>query len=117
MRVDTKFLAKKAEMAADTINIAICFDENLVHAAIVLVSSIRKNAKINRPVNIYAVTTVNIKKIDLELFLEPKTATNVKLIFKYVDNIFKYFPCRDYISNATYLRFLIPDILLDINKI
>ena len=115
MRVDTKFLAKKAEMAADTINIAICFDENLVHAAIVLVSSIRKNAKSNRSVNIYAVTTV--KKIDLALFLEPKAATNVKLIFKYVDNVFKYFPCRDYISNATYLRFLIPDILLDVNKI
>ncbi len=113
MRVDTKFLAKKAELADDTINIAICFDENLVHAAIVLISSIRKNAKSNRPVNIYAVTTV--KKIDLALF--PKAETNVKLIFKYVDNIFKYFPCRDYISNATYLRFLIPDILLDINKI
>lgn len=97
------------------ISIGICFDHNVLSAAAVLLKSIMRNRNHSRTVNVYAVTTSLEPNFKAEF--ERVDGENFKVEIVAAENLNDKLPERDYITRAAYLRFMLPDLLQDVNKL
>ncbi len=97
------------------INIAICLDARMLDAAIVLAASIKAHARPERPVRVYALT--DFVAADLATLAAKMNNPRFELVPLACTNVHANFPIRDHITAGTYLRFLLPDLLPDVDKI
>ena len=98
-----------------TINVAICLDRRMLVAAFVLLASIKAHAEPGRPVRVFALT--DFEAADLETLATAMAAPAFELVPLACANVHGHFPIRDHITAGTYLRFLLPDLLPQIDKI
>jgi lipopolysaccharide biosynthesis glycosyltransferase len=94
-------------------HVCTCFDQQNADAALVMLSSAIKNKRSGTILHLHAVTTCDGDKEFKSL-----EAPGVCVSFYHVENLFSGWKGNDYISPATYLRFMIQDILpKDINRV
>ena len=98
-----------------TINVAICLDRRMLVAAFVLLASIKAHAEPGRPVRVFALT--DFEAADLETLAAAMAGPAFELVPLACANVHGHFPIRDHITAGTYLRFLLPDLLPQIDKI
>lgn len=97
------------------INVAICLDARMLDAAIVLAASIKAHARAARPVRVYALT--DFTSPDLAEVAAKMNDQTFELIPTPCTNVHGHFPIRDHITAGTYLRFLLPELLPDVDRI
>ena len=97
------------------INVAICLDARMLDAAIVLAASIKAHARPQRPVRLYALT--DFQTADLDDLARGMNDASFELVPLACTNVHGHFPIRDHITAGTYLRFLLPELLPDVDKI
>ncbi len=97
------------------INVAICLDERMLDAAIVFAASVKAHARAERPVRVYALT--DFTSPDLAALAGAMNDARFELVPIACTNVHGNFPIRDHITAGTYLRFLLPDLLPDVDKI
>ena len=116
-RVGTAFNRRVEGMGdtAERINVAICLDVRMLDAACVMVASVKSHASAARPVRVYALTDFAAPEL-ADLAAEMNDAS-FELVPLAVTNVHGHFPIRDHISAATYLRFLLPELLPDVDRI
>ena len=108
-------LIEKEVEVRDPISIGICFDNNVLTAVTVLIESIKRNRTHDRHINIYLVTTYIGD--ELNMTLQRNVDDKFKVTIISVNNKFDTFPHRDYITNGTYLRLMLPELLQDVRKV
>lgn len=97
------------------INVAICLDARMLHAAFVLLASIKAHASPRRPVRVHVVVDVAMAEFaDLASAMNDACFEIVTLVCAnpYADR-----PVRDYLTAALYLRFQLPTLLPHIDRI
>jgi len=97
------------------INIAICLDARMLDAAIVLAASIKAHARPARPVRVFALT--DFVAADLAELAAQMNDHRFELVPIACTNVHGHFPIRDHITAGTYLRFLLPELLPEVDKI
>ena len=97
------------------IDVAICLDARMLDAAIVLAASIKAHACPERPVRLHALT--DFTSLDLADLAGAMNDDSFELIPLPCSNVHAHFPIRDHITAGTYLRFLLPELLPDVDKI
>lgn len=102
-------------MTDPRINIAIGLDARMLDAAIVLAASIKAHARAERPIRLFALTDFTSPVLD-ELAGAMNDA-RFELVPIPCKNVHGHFPVRDHISAGTYLRFMLPELLPDVDKI
>ena len=98
-----------------TVNIAICLDQNLIIPATVLLSSIKENSPLDRLTRVFVITSFDPDK--MQSSFSDSTSSHLELVFIKVENKFQTLQSNDYITQGTYIRFLLPDLLPDVPKI
>ena len=97
------------------INVGICLDARMLDAAIVMLASVKAHARAQRPVTVYALT--DFTSPDLALLADQMADETFDLVPIACTNVHGAFPIRDHITAGTYLRFLLPDLLPDVDRI
>ncbi len=103
---------------ADTsgrIDVAICLDARMLDAACVMVASVKAHASAARPVRVFALT--DFEAPELAALAAAMNDPTFELVPLAVTNVHGHFPIRDHISAATYLRFLLPELLPQVDRI
>lgn len=94
---------------------AICLDERMLYAAFVLLASIKDHATRDRPVTVHVVTTFESRELhDLAAAMDCGSFAIEAIT---VEDAYGNLPMRDHITRGTYLRFLLPDLLSDLDKV
>ncbi len=97
------------------IDVAICLDARMRHAAFALLASIKAHASARRPVRVHVVIDVAMQDFaDLARAMNDGAFEIVVLVCAnpYADR-----PVRDYLTAALYLRFQLPTLLPDVDRI
>lgn len=102
-------------MADPRIDIGICLDKRMLHAAAVLLASIKAHVRFERPVRIHALT--DFASPELVALAENMNDARFELVPVPCTNVHDAFPIRDHITAGTYLRFLLPDLLPHVAKL
>ena len=102
-------------MGDSTINVAIGLDARMLDAAIVFMASVKAHARPERPVRVYALT--DFTSPDLAALAGRMNDARFELVPIACTNVHGNFPIRDHITAGTYLRFLLPELLPDVDKI
>lgn len=102
-------------MTDGRINVGICLDERMLDAAFVLLASVRAHARAERPVRVFALT--DFVSADLMTVAEQMNETCFEVVPIACTNVHGAFPIRDHITAGTYLRFLLPELLPDVDRI
>ncbi len=97
------------------INVGICLDARMVDAAIVMLASLKAHARAERPVTVHALT--DFASPDLAELAERMADATFTLKPIACTNVHGAFPIRDHITAGTYLRFLLPALLPDVDRI
>ena len=97
------------------INVGICLDARMLHAAFVLLASIKAHAVAARPVRVFALT--DFASADLVALAQAMNDASFELVPLPCTNVHGDFPIRDHITAGTYLRFLLPSLLPDVDRI
>ena len=97
------------------INVGICLDARMLDAAIVMLASVKAHARAQRPVTVYALT--DFASPDLALLADQMADATFTLKPIACTNVHGAFPIRDHITAGTYLRFLLPDLLPEVDRI
>lgn len=113
--MDAPIPADRSPPSDPWINIGICLDARMLDAAIVLAASIKAHARPERPVRLHALT--DFDSTDLRDVATTMRDARFELVPVPCTNVHGNFPIRDHITAATYLRFLIPDLLPNLDKI
>ena len=97
------------------INVGICLDARMLDAAIVMLASVKAHASAARPVRVYALT--DFASPELAMLAGRMADETFDLVPLACTNVHGTFPIRDHITAGTYLRFLLPDLLPDVERI
>ncbi len=97
------------------INVGICLDARMLDAAIVMLASVKAHARPERPVRVYALT--DFESPELATLAAQMADRTFDLVPIACTNVHGAFPIRDHITAGTYLRFLLPDLLPDVDRI
>jgi len=104
------------------INIAFCFDKNFLMQACVSITSLLVSAKNKCGYNIYCIVSKDLTPDDLECLKEiaREFSKNSKIIFLYENGNYDnaYIPANiNILSKAIFYRFMLPELLQDIDKV
>lgn len=98
-----------------TIHVAIGLDRRMVDAACVMLASLKAHASPARPVRAHVLT--DFVAPEFEALATAMNDATFTLVPCPVTNVHGHFPIRDHISAATYLRFLLPELLPDVERV
>lgn len=101
-------------MSGPVIEAAICLDRNLLLPAAVLIRSIREHMDPEHRLRLHVLTTFDVA--DLHALVD-EDHDGFKMAAAQVADPFGRFPRNDYISQGTYLRFLLPDHLPSVPRL
>ena len=87
----------------------------MLDAAIVMLASVKAHARAERPVTVHALT--DFVSPDLALLADQMADEAFTLKPIACTNVHGAFPIRDHITAGTYLRFLLPELLPDVDRI
>lgn len=100
---------------SSVIDIAICFDRQIQHAALVLLASLKAQAEPSRPLRVHAITDGVSEEVQ-QLF-EAMRSDAFSVVLMRVENAYAAMQSRGYISVGTYLRFMLPELLSECAKV
>lgn len=104
--IDENVSYNGASLMVEVTHVCTCFDQKNADAALVMFSSAIKNKRPGTALHLHAIATCDGDK-EFKSLEVPGVCIN----FYNVENVFSNWKGKDYISPATYLRFMIQDIL------
>ena len=102
-------------MTGSRIEVGICLDRHMLHAAMVLLASIKHHARSERPIRVFVLTDHTGPEFhDLAASTNDARFTIQPIV---CENLGEGLPVRDYLTAALYMRFQLPSLLPEIERI